>query len=133
MMTPEDLTRLVSEIRRLAGKHPTAVYTPVMVDDDAFIRASSCRYAEGEAAGEVGCIVGQAARNIGLNDGEGFDMYDDESLSADQAILRELDIADVGNDQVIADSRWTDRVQQWQDYGYSWAAAIEYANQMLVS
>lgn len=119
MLTIEALER---EVRRLAEANPDAEYRAYVPEGEDF---ASCWYTTGTAGGQVGCLIGQAIRNL---DKEMYDRiagYEEEKRrSVEICMMRDVF---VGFPEV---SNWLREVQYHQDSGLSWSQCLEEADRL---
>ena len=110
------LKALEQEVRRLAEENPDATYQGV---------GDGCWYTTGTAGGQVGCLIGQAIRNL---DKEMYDRiagYEEEKRrSVEICMMRDVF---VGFPKV---STWLREVQYHQDSGFSWSQCLEEADRL---
>lgn len=92
---------LTEEVLRLAEEYPEAI--------------GSCSYVRGSAGSGVGCIFGQALKNIGVS--ESFlEEFDTEAAIGISTLSRRLGLE--------YDPRWSE-VQDLQDSEVPWGVAVK--------
>ena len=110
-MTPPTISQVEQKIREFAALAPDFVYTP---DETATRPSQYCKY-EPDENNPCGCIVGAAARELGV-------ILDHSTASAGIALRR------AGVDDASSGISWVRTVQMRQDQGATWADAVRYAD-----
>lgn len=123
-MTPDELLALMDEMRALATAHPDAVYEQV---ENYHTR---CMYSRGRAGDGEGCLVGQAARNVGIAAGSGFDSWDEEGDGGGITALSILN-RHFGAEYQF-ELLWIDHVQDRQDRHVPWGRAVLEADTLYI-
>lgn len=112
-MTTPTVETLISHVRALAKKNPLAVYN----SPQSGVSGRQCFYTRGDAAGEPGCLLGQALVRAGIS----------------RARLEKLDthprtislvLYDLGLRGTRSQERWLHEVQVSQDVKNSWKKAV---------
>lgn len=129
------LSDLVTAVRKMAANDPDHRYmAPLSAfdgpSDPAYVTwvqdvgfQGGCSYVYGSEWGnivEVGCIVGQAAIEIGIAPAD-LEANEGQAGSGFAAAVFDLDLQDV---QVSQEGRWLDIVQTEQDQGSTWEQAV---------
>jgi hypothetical protein len=106
------LEDIVKEVKRLVIESPENVYKKPLDDGD-----NNCSYSKGICTnGAVGCIFGQALKNLGIN----TSTLDDAS-----SIYGLYEITSDSDKNLL---NWCVSVQSAQDNGKTWGKAVEDAN-----
>ena len=109
------IEKIISKVRELAFHSPDNVYS---VNDEGH-----CLYNAGTCSdGSIGCIFGQAFKELGLDWGEWGDSNPVNCCSASQ-VVEHFD--GETSDTML---KWCDCIQKEQDVGKSWRASISLAD-----
>lgn len=113
-MSKITIEQIISEVRRLAKQWPDNIYKKPSTDGTF---QGMCSYDKGacEPSGEIGCIFGQAFRNLG--------MELTGSHSIDEVLTNQLDIE--ASHPLM---NWCKLAQSQQDDERPWEECIEFAD-----
>jgi len=108
------IQELAIEVRRLAVENPGTNY---------YARKNCSYFTGGCSDGTIGCIVGQAARNIGydefLNAAKIEEDKDFSDTTADNILSKMLDV-----EQFTGDIAFIRYIQAHQDHGSNWGECL---------
>lgn len=129
---PVTLDVVIKEIRLLAKQYPDFIYTPLRAETKEF--DASCAYVQD---GKGGCIVGQAALDLGLITVAIEDTPADNTDTGAESLMSRLRDASVitYNHLGPRDSldrvklRWIAFVQTNQDKGNPWGGCVTHADE----
>jgi hypothetical protein len=118
---------LINEVLVLANEMPDYVYlAPEDEDDEEFVEG--CSYLRSHDDATKGCIMGQAMRRLGVPD----DVLLEHEGQTIVRVLETLGVVDgpMGGDPSTwgTGERWLFDVQQRQDTGEAWGAAVRHAS-----
>jgi hypothetical protein len=107
------IEQIITEVRNLAKQWPDNVYKKPPQDGPF---QGMCSYDKGicEPSGGIGCIFGQAFRNLGVELKGSSDIYE---------ILSHYDISSTG-----IQKNWCLQVQNQQDLLFPWGKCVEWAD-----
>jgi hypothetical protein len=115
------IEQLILEVRRLAKESPENKYTPELADETASL-IKACFYNKGKCTnGAVGCIFGQAFRNLGSPIPL---VYDNGNGAGIKSIFAGLDITHPNQNLI----EWCLEAQRNQDSSYTWEKCITEAD-----
>ena len=111
---PEGLTveAIRDEVLALADEHPDATYVP---DGES----KTCSYVRGSAAGQPGCLLGQALIRLGVDPDELAEVEGVQPVGV--RIIEVLDAMEVPRSNVVESLAWA---QDLQDDGVPWGSAV---------
>lgn len=115
------LDRIIEEVRHIASDDPTHVYQPPGGE------GYTCSYlTSGDQPGQ-GCIMGQALIHVGVSP-DALVAVEGESIAT---VIQKLGLFTDEHDlDANARKRWLNWVQNRQDSGTTWSAAVQDADAM---